>query len=199
MSGSDASLPTDLSGKDDSNIVPDKAFQFPTKAIGSKLRSCAHHWFLYYTWLEYSVERDAVFCKPCRHFSRPSKAGDHDGVFTAAGFSNWKKMNQKLEKHQGSNVHTDNVVKSMAYNTTKLVISGTISEQLASDTNIELRNLITGDQGHLELVIDLILFHFGRIFLYVDIMKDFQMRLQRVTVGTSLSSITFYQSRKVCI
>ena len=34
LSGSDAWLPTDLSGKDDSNIVPDIAFQFPTKAIG---------------------------------------------------------------------------------------------------------------------------------------------------------------------
>ena len=90
-------------------VVPDKMFTFPTKAIGGKLRSCAHHWFQDYSWLEYSVEKDAMFCKPCRHFSRASKSGDHDGVFTLAGFSNWKKINEKLEKHQGSNVHTDSV------------------------------------------------------------------------------------------
>ena len=159
LSCSDASLPSDLSGKDESKVVPDKVFTFPTKAIGGKLRSCAHHWFQDYSWLEYSVEKDAVFCKPCRHFSRASKSGDHDGVFTLAGFSNWKKMNEKLEKHQGSNVHADSVVKSISYNTTKLDISGTISEQLTSYTNIELRKLITGDQEHLEFVIDLILFH----------------------------------------
>ena len=120
LSGSDASLPSDLSGKDESKVVPDKAFQFPMKAIRGKLRSCAHHWFQDYTWLEYSVERDAVFCKPCRHFSSTSKSGDHDGVFTLAGFSNWKKMNEKLEKHQGSNVHRNSVVKSMSYSITPL-------------------------------------------------------------------------------
>ena len=61
LSCSDASLPSDLSGKDESKVVPDKVFTFPTKAIGGKLRSCAHQWFQDYSWLEYSVEKDAVF------------------------------------------------------------------------------------------------------------------------------------------
>ena len=37
-------------------------------------------------WLEYSIERDAVFCKPCRHFPGASKVGDHDGAFSVTGF-----------------------------------------------------------------------------------------------------------------
>ena len=45
LSCSDASLPSYLSGKDERKVVPDKVFTFPTKAIGGKLRSCAHHWF----------------------------------------------------------------------------------------------------------------------------------------------------------
>ena len=56
----------------------------------------------------------------------------------------------------------DNLVKYMAFNTTKLALSGTIAEQLTSDTNIELRELITGDQGHLKFVINPIIIHILR-------------------------------------
>ena len=36
--------------------------------------------FNIYSWLQYSVERDAAFCLPCQHFS--ASAGKNEDVFT---------------------------------------------------------------------------------------------------------------------
>jgi hypothetical protein len=44
-------------------------------------------WFKTFTWLEYSLEKDAVFCFPCYLFSKKSSP------FTSNRFRNWKKVN----------------------------------------------------------------------------------------------------------
>ena len=51
--------------------------------MGSKKRSFNPDWFKNYDWLEYSVERDAAFCFPCRHFSTGS--GRAEDTFTREG------------------------------------------------------------------------------------------------------------------
>ena len=41
---------------------------FPVTKFGSKARSFNHKWYEKYSWLEYSVQKDAIFCYPCRFF-----------------------------------------------------------------------------------------------------------------------------------
>ena len=50
-------------------------------------RHFCNEWYKRFDWLEYSVERDAVFCFPCRVFGNT-----HPGTtkFTLEGYSNWK-------------------------------------------------------------------------------------------------------------
>ena len=36
----------------------------------------------------YSIERDAAFCFPCRHFS--TESGKNEDVLTNNGYSDWK-------------------------------------------------------------------------------------------------------------
>ncbi len=45
------------------------------------------HWYQKFLWLEYSVQRDAAFCFPCRRFlSQVTK----EKAFTSIGYRNWK-------------------------------------------------------------------------------------------------------------
>ena len=62
--------------------------KFPVTIVGSKRRSFNPDWFKTYSWLEYSVERDAAFCFPCRHFS--SGEGRTEITFIREGFRDWK-------------------------------------------------------------------------------------------------------------
>ena len=52
--------------------------RFPLTLVGTKKRYFNPDWFKTCSWLEYSVERDAAFCFPCRHFS--TKSGRKKGI-----------------------------------------------------------------------------------------------------------------------
>eukprot|EP00102_Acyrthosiphon_pisum_P021445 XP_016658655.1 PREDICTED: uncharacterized protein LOC107883349 [Acyrthosiphon pisum] len=62
---------------------------YPKTAFGSQNRSFGSKYFKEYNWLEYSIEKDAIFCFPCRMFSTSS--GHVEDVFVTTGFNNWKK------------------------------------------------------------------------------------------------------------
>ena len=80
---------------------------FPLRKFGmGRPRSFSRDWYKSYQWLEYSVERDAAFCFPCRMF----KVGNSrcESTFTITGFRNWKHaMGQKgiITSHDKCNVH----------------------------------------------------------------------------------------------
>ena len=61
--------------------------KFPSTVIGKSLRSFSSTWYKGRSWLEYSVERDAAFCFPCRVYgvNQQSAAG-----FTTEGYRDWK-------------------------------------------------------------------------------------------------------------
>jgi len=67
--------------------------------VGTKKRSFNPDWFKTYNWLEYSVERDAAFCFPCRHFS--IRSGRAEDTFTKEGFRDWKHATGKEGILQG--------------------------------------------------------------------------------------------------
>lgn len=57
--------PSDLSALEEPATQP-KLSAFPV--IGGKPRSFNSNWYEKCKWIEYSKERDAVFCKACKHF-----------------------------------------------------------------------------------------------------------------------------------
>lgn len=54
----------------------------------------------------YSPTKDAVFC----HFCIFSSAKNKETTFTNIGYRDWKKANQKFEKHEKSQCHIDATV-----------------------------------------------------------------------------------------
>ncbi|KAJ8887230.1 hypothetical protein PR048_013445 [Dryococelus australis] len=42
---------------------------FPLRVFGMQKQSFYKTWYNLFSWLEYSVSRDAMFCFPCRHFA----------------------------------------------------------------------------------------------------------------------------------
>lgn len=71
-------------------------------------RSFQPNWIQRFPWIEYSVERDAVFCYPCRQFPTSSKSHNRDATFAVHGFRNWPSALQTkkgLARHEQSNYH----------------------------------------------------------------------------------------------
>lgn len=65
-------------------------------------------WIQKFPWIEYSVERDAVFCYPCRQFPTTSASRNLDMTFTRTGFRSWAAalQNQKgFARHERSDHH----------------------------------------------------------------------------------------------
>ena len=81
-------------------------FHYPSKRMGQQNHSFIPKWFSTYSWLEYSIERDAAFCFSCCHFN--TKSGKNEDVFINSGFSDWKHAAGKngiLQGHAGCNSH----------------------------------------------------------------------------------------------
>ena len=55
---------------EDANITACAAgdISSPMRQFGNQQRSFNKSWMDYYSWLEYSVAKDAAFCFACRHF-----------------------------------------------------------------------------------------------------------------------------------
>ena len=67
-----------------------------------------------YFWLEYSVKEDKVYCFICKNFSSGNIKDQYE-TFVKSGFSNWKKLNEKLKKHEQSDQHTKCSEKYVSY------------------------------------------------------------------------------------
>ncbi|CAM4467244.1 unnamed protein product [Leuciscus chuanchicus] len=96
----DVTAPSDLSTIDDPVTQP-KLSSFPVTTIAGKGRSFNARWYEKFPWLEYSISRDAVFCKPCRHFPEAAT----ESRFIKTGFSDWKHLSQCCVKHEASRAH----------------------------------------------------------------------------------------------
>ena len=107
---------------------------FPQKKISGIKRRFRDAWFDEYPdWLEYSIEKDAVFCLPCYLF-KPTHGEQGGGdVFTSTGFSAWKKK-EALETHVGGvdSAHNQTSLNCQALMNQKQHIESIISRQLES-------------------------------------------------------------------
>ncbi|CAF4909321.1 unnamed protein product [Rotaria sp. Silwood1] len=97
--------PADISQRSQDLPVQPRLTVYPTD---NENRSFQVRWYIKRDWLEYSVERDAVFCYYCRHFSQfgtPTRI--QRDAFTTCGFNNWKRALATDRALRGHDESTD--------------------------------------------------------------------------------------------
>ena len=102
---------------------------YPIHTSGTVKTSFQASWYCLYPWIEYSVERDRVYCFPCHFF------GSNDNKrLCYSGYSDWKHTTRKrgtLTIHDTSRKHREAVLSWKDYQST-VVTDSTIANQLIS-------------------------------------------------------------------
>lgn len=143
----DANLPTNsLPSTSSTSIINDIAsttssvpcqplIHFPVSYFSGKARSFNSDWYKQYSWLEYSVQKDAAFCFPCRLFFSPSIGHSRpEKSFTEIGFRDWKHATGTtgvLSKHANCKTHKLSVIAWQQYLAAEKHQS--VAEQLGSN------------------------------------------------------------------
>uniref|UniRef100_A0A8C9YWK2 TTF-type domain-containing protein n=1 Tax=Sander lucioperca TaxID=283035 RepID=A0A8C9YWK2_SANLU len=146
----DAGLPADLTAIDEPPSQPNLKV-FPCTVKNGKSRNFSSKWYGHFSWLEYSVIKDAIFCKMCRHF--PSVAGS---PFATEGFVDWKHLRQACEKHQVSKPHFVSLDKFQGYRDNQTGGRGNVLNQMNRDA-MDF-SFIERNRDHLKVVLDIVLF-----------------------------------------
>lgn len=100
-------------------------------------RKFCTQWYKSYKWLEYSPEKDAVFCFFCRAFDLSGRAEES---FTINGFNKWSKASTCLPKHERSVPHKEAMVKLAGFKHSS--VEGSITTKIDKHHNmIVLKNI----------------------------------------------------------
>jgi len=106
-------------------------------------------WYKSYKWLEYSPEKDAVFCFYCRAFDL---SGRCEESFTINGFNKWSKASTCLPKHERSVPHKEAMVKLASFKHSS--VEGSVATKIDKHHNmIVLKNI-----SYLKDILDTLLF-----------------------------------------
>ncbi|XP_050517044.1 zinc finger MYM-type protein 5-like [Diabrotica virgifera virgifera] len=57
------------------------------------------------TWLAYSKSKNALFCIPCKIFSRSNSEQNISALAKEKGLTQWKKLNERIPEHENSLIH----------------------------------------------------------------------------------------------
>ena len=112
-------VPSDIAASPNQSPVQ-PILQYPVTVIGGKRRSFNSLWYKKYHWLEYSREKDAVYCFPCRFFGSSNGLGRGISTFSQVGFCDWKHATGKsgmLAKHNNSFAHKQAISAWIDYET----------------------------------------------------------------------------------
>src|SRR5258708_10334009 len=107
---------------------------FPKTLFGSQNRSFSTSQYTNYTWLEYSIKRDAVFCFACRNFYTDRRFVEE--LFISEGLKDWKKLSEKLSKHGSSQSHISHMQRWLAFKSTDK--SGSVAMQMTEGYNAKV-------------------------------------------------------------
>ena len=94
-------MPTDLNQKLECGPTQPRLANFPKTWYLSQNRSFSVSTYAKYDFIEYSIERDAVFCFCCRMFPTP----DSEVAFTEYGCNNWKDIRACVKGHARGTPH----------------------------------------------------------------------------------------------
>ncbi|XP_021732618.1 zinc finger MYM-type protein 1-like [Chenopodium quinoa] len=111
-----------------------KDFTFPQTSIFGKNRRFCAKWFDTWTWLEYSVEKDAAYCFPCYLFKDENAFGGD--AFVSDGFKSWNRSDL-IRKHVGKHLsaHNNAVLAMDLFKKQNSSITQALTKQTAESTN----------------------------------------------------------------
>jgi len=104
-----------------------------------KHRKCPASIFLKYPWATYCLTQGAIpcfFCKSASEKGLKTFTNYKENAFCAATFSNWKKWQEKLEKHNKSNFHCEAVVKISSLNRAKMNVGTQLDSKYKDDQKL---------------------------------------------------------------
>lgn len=130
--------PSDISHNISNEPTQPNLTFYPKTKYGDRWRPFSKQWFKTFPWLEYSILEDAVYCFPCRIFSKHS---DNQTTFISLGFKNWKKSTYNdsgLKKHDKSQDHKNCYVMWVSQKNMKTRNIPSVSAQI--------------NEGHLKLI-----------------------------------------------
>ena len=119
--------PDDLSAYPDAGPTRPLLKTYPVTNKGGRQRAFRSAWYERYSWLEYSVLLNAVFCFACRHFGVASKIAET--TFTVGGFQNWKKAQYSdsgFPLHDKCEYHVDAMLLWAEFDKMKATASGSV-------------------------------------------------------------------------
>lgn len=122
--------------------------QYPTTDFSGTKRFFNKQYYETYEWLEYSINKDAVFCFPCRMFSS-STSGKED-TFTKKGMRNWRKTAAKLDKHSECDTHRFSMSKWKNYKAP--------SENVLAQVSESHKTQIVEKKEYVKKIIDILLY-----------------------------------------
>lgn len=117
--------------------------------VGGKTRSFNLSWYNIYSWLEYSILKNAAFCFCCPLFCK-EKSGKGEDAFTQKGMSNWKKALEKFRVHQTSDMY----LKCMQFWKEYRSAEETVSDKLSSAHTTQVKN----NRAYIKFIFENILF-----------------------------------------
>lgn len=108
-----------ISSNIDEQPVQPSIYLFPRRMIYNKYRSFNSSWYSKYPWIEYSKQKDKMYCYYCRHFAININNTSGQHVFITHGYCDWKRITDSTLKHQNSVIHKLSLEKYKAYKTSK--------------------------------------------------------------------------------
>ena len=172
LSGASSEASSSLASSSSSCTVPDDValtsmsspcqplnVTFPKRAYSTNIqRSFNPTWYRQYSWLEYSVKRDAVFCFPCRFFGLGSIGrGRPEKVFTLIGFRDWKHATGSkgaLISHDISYSHKQSVIAWEQFKAISSSSSGSVADQLSGSVRSEM---VKKNKHYVQAIADVLL------------------------------------------
>ena len=87
--------------------------KYPPTDFSGKTRQFSFDWYVNRKWLEYSIDKDAVFCLYCYLFRQDVGKKGGGEIFVTKGFKLWNQK-EKLSSHVGgvNSAHNQDVKKS---------------------------------------------------------------------------------------
>ena len=157
-SGSGHGSPKDISQSPCFPPVQPIKTRYPSTMFSNVPRCFNPAWFKSFQWLEYSVEKDACFCYPCRLFGSVSAIGSSrpETAFTLTGFSDWKHATGKkgiLVCHSNCFSHKESMVAWEQYRVTSE--RGT---SILNQINSSWETTIANNQHYIKTIAEILLF-----------------------------------------
>ena len=103
-----------------------------------KTKSFSSSWYSRFSWLEYSVEKDAALCYCCRNFTANKANSAGASAFTTTGYRNWANALDKgkgFMQHERSELHKNSYANWMTWQKFKEGSEKNIIQRLCPDRN----------------------------------------------------------------